>query len=153
MIPASDRKRFYADLLERAVWTFLQAFAGVLVADGALSGVDLPISAKLTAAAVAGVVAVGKALVLGQLVGNQGTASTLPKALDPATKPAVDDSPPVVGEDGRTLLATLGIVLIVIGVAALALTLLDVVAVSPIGALLVAGLGGVLLLVDGSSRR
>lgn len=81
---ASDRKRFYADLMERAFWTFVQAFLGIWSVAGFDFNYDI-----LKSAAVAAVIAAIKAQIVGRTVGNEGTASTLPEGLDPATPPPV----------------------------------------------------------------
>lgn len=88
-MPKSNRKRFYADLLERSGWTFVEAFAGIWLAQGFDFNLDI-----LESAAYAGLIAVVKAQVLGRRAGNEGTASTLPADLDPATPPPVDPDQP-----------------------------------------------------------
>lgn len=66
-------RRQYADLAERAGWTFVQAAVAVaLVTDAGLR-------ATLVAAGTAGLIAVGKALVAFRLGGP--TAATLPADL------------------------------------------------------------------------
>lgn len=82
---ASDRKRFYADLIERAGWTFAQAFVGIW----AVAGFDFDIDV-VKAAALAALIAVVKAQIIGATTGNRGTASSLPSSLDPATPPPVE---------------------------------------------------------------
>jgi hypothetical protein len=69
--------RLYADLAERALWTFVQAFIGVLLAGGML---DLS-TGTLRAGAIAGIAAV-LALIKGvaaSRIGDPGTAATLPR--------------------------------------------------------------------------
>lgn len=67
---------FYADLAERSLWTFVQAFAAVWIVTGEFD------ATTLKAAAVAGVIAVVKALAASR-VGQHNSASTLPESLDP----------------------------------------------------------------------
>lgn len=65
-----NRKTFYLDLLERSVWTFVQAFAAQLIASGlefTQTITDLSIADKAAIAAVAGGVAVLKSLVANQM--------------------------------------------------------------------------------------
>lgn len=69
--------RFFADLAERTVATYVVAFLGLLLADG----VDLTNMALVKAAAVAAIPAgltVVKAAV-GSLIGDSATAAWLPR--------------------------------------------------------------------------
>lgn len=59
--------QFWKDTIERVFWTFLQAFAGALIADNVLSSVSLSFWHKLEIAAIAGVVAVLKAVAAGTI--------------------------------------------------------------------------------------
>ena len=82
-----NRQTFYLDLLERTIWTFIQSFAATLIASGldiATPITNLSIGEKASVAAVAGGVAVLKALVVNQLPWTaQNSASTLPAEVDP----------------------------------------------------------------------
>jgi len=72
----SSTKKFLLDLAERAGWTFIQAAAGIaIVSDG--FGVDV-----WKAAIVAGLLAVGKGIAAGTLVGKKKSAATLPADAD-----------------------------------------------------------------------
>jgi hypothetical protein len=70
--------RVYLDIAERALWTFLQAFIGVLIAGDM---VDLS-SGTLRAGAIAGVAAVLALVksVAATRIGDPGSAATLPRA-------------------------------------------------------------------------
>jgi hypothetical protein len=68
-------KKFYLDMLERVVWTFIQGFLAVWIVTGDLDGETLKV------AAVAGAVSVAKCLLATQ-VGAGNTASTLPAGPD-----------------------------------------------------------------------
>lgn len=76
-------KRLIADIAERAFWTYVQAFATLLIASGiAVDGfVDLSLVAKAAVAAIAPVLSVVKGVAASQ-VGAKGTASSLPAHLD-----------------------------------------------------------------------
>lgn len=76
---SDSRKKRYADAAERIVWTFVQAFAGSIVALGLDDVVN-----SLKISAVAGALSAAKSLA-GWKIGNDDTSSTLPKSLDPAT--------------------------------------------------------------------
>lgn len=72
------RKEFYFDLLERSGWTFVQGFAAEWIISGTFDARGLKFGA------VAGAIAVGKALVAAKLPWTaKDTASTLPADLDP----------------------------------------------------------------------
>ncbi len=75
--PAVATARLYADVAERAFWTFLQAFLGVLLAGDML---DLS-SGTLRAAAIAGFAALLSLVksVAATHVGDPGTAAVLPR--------------------------------------------------------------------------
>ncbi|MEU0102385.1 hypothetical protein [Streptomyces sp. NPDC006267] len=66
------------DLAERSAWTGAQAALGLAVVELA----DVPV---WWAAPVALALASAKSWVAGRLIGRPGTASTLPRAKDPAT--------------------------------------------------------------------
>ncbi len=70
-----SRRQFYADLGERALWTFLQAAGAVWLVT---SSFDLQ---SLQVAALAGVASVIKSLVATQ-IGAPNTAATLPVGTD-----------------------------------------------------------------------
>lgn len=67
-----DKKRFYFDLIERTVWTFIQALVGTWLALGADLNLDV-----LKAAAIAAGLAVVKGVAATQ-IGSPDTAATLP---------------------------------------------------------------------------
>lgn len=81
----NSRKGFYFDLLERAIWTFVQAFSAVLIASGIdLAATDASLGEKATMAAIAGGIAVLKSLAVNKLPWTaQDSASTLPETVDP----------------------------------------------------------------------
>jgi hypothetical protein len=84
MATAAIRKTL-ADIAERAVLTYAEAFLGLLLAAGTTSIVDL---STLQSAAVAAIPA-GLAIVkgaIGTLLGRAGTASWLPADADPASQ-------------------------------------------------------------------
>lgn len=87
-----NKAAFYLDLLERSVWTFIQAFAAQLIASGIdLAGTDLSIGQKASVAAIGGAIAVLKALAVNRLPWTAvDSASTLPEAQDPP----VEEPPP-----------------------------------------------------------
>lgn len=80
------RRAFYADLLERTGWTFVQSFfAAWIVLDVEPFSGD-----ALKVAAVAAVIAVGKSLIANQLPWTaHGSASTLPAEQDPPVRKRV----------------------------------------------------------------
>lgn len=72
----SDRRKvYYADLVERVVWTFIQGFAAAWVVMGDLS------TESLYVGLVAGLVSLAKG-VLGTRVGDPNSAATLPSPPD-----------------------------------------------------------------------
>ena len=76
-------RKFWADLLERAFWTFGETFFGVLIADSLVDRVSVSIWGELSAALIAGFIAAGKAIFIGRNVGNSESASTLPAGTEP----------------------------------------------------------------------
>lgn len=73
----TNKKLFYLDLLERVVWTFIQAAAG--------AALDLLVTGEITfrAVAIAGVIALLKGLVATK-IGSPNSAATLPSPPDVA---------------------------------------------------------------------
>lgn len=69
------KTKFYADLLERVLWTFVQGFAAMWIVTGDLDAETLKV------ALVAGGVAVAKCMLATQ-IGADNTASTLPQTTD-----------------------------------------------------------------------
>lgn len=71
-------KAFLLDMAERSVWTFIQVTGGLLFADGTGAvPMEMPFGEKLKIAAIAGLIAVGKAIMASQ-IGNSNTAQALP---------------------------------------------------------------------------
>ena len=68
-------KKFYADLVERVIWTALQGFSAEWIVTSSLDEQSFQV------ALVAGLVAVAKCLVATR-IGAPNTASTLPVATD-----------------------------------------------------------------------
>lgn len=97
-----SRPKFYADLLERSGWTFVQAFAAQLIASGLdIAGpvTRLSIGQKAAVAAIAGAVAVAKSLIAPQLPWTAtNSASVLPETLDP---PAPQEPDPIPSRPAR----------------------------------------------------
>lgn len=92
-----SRRTFYLDLIERTVWTFLQAFAAQLIASGIEISdaiTNMSIGDKAMVSVVAGGVAVLKSLVANQLPWTaQNSASSLPEGVDPPAGEAGDVTP------------------------------------------------------------
>lgn len=71
-----------ADILERAIWTFVQTFAGVLLASNVLDLVVIQSAAQIAlTASIASLLSLLKNLASTQL--GLGSASTLPRHLEP----------------------------------------------------------------------
>lgn len=70
-----NRKEFYLDLLERALWTFVQGFAAAWLVTSELT------TAALMVGVVGGLISVAKSIVA-KGVGDKESASTLPKSKD-----------------------------------------------------------------------
>jgi hypothetical protein len=75
-------KKLFLDLVERAVWTFLQAGLGVFVLADSFDA-NLDNAEKAAMAGLAAVIALVKGVVASR-VGDTGTAATLPATADPA---------------------------------------------------------------------
>ena len=75
---------YLLDVGERAFWTFLQTFLGLLVVGGWFDVANITDVSILQSAAVGGAAAVLSLLkgVAGSFVGNGDSAATLPKSLD-----------------------------------------------------------------------
>lgn len=118
---AQRRERFYADLAERVVWTFIETVIGAVLAAQAFD------AQVWKAAAYSGGLAALKALTLAQLGGNKGTASTLPAHLDPATPPGTAPDSSVLGDGGQAgvneLMSILGAGLVLLGAIGLVIAL------------------------------
>lgn len=71
----TTRKQFYADLGERAAWTFVQGALAEWIVTSSLDSVSLQV------ALVAGAVSVAKSLLATQ-IGAPNTAATLPVTTD-----------------------------------------------------------------------
>lgn len=54
--------QFWKDTVERVFWTFIQAFAATLISDNLLTSINLSFAHKLELAAIAGGLAVLKAV-------------------------------------------------------------------------------------------
>lgn len=121
MKPISHLK-FWADLLERSVASFIAGFAGSYIAAGAVGSVqDLPVTARLSIGASAGLFSVMKALAAVRLPWTaENSASTLPEKLDPPAPPpklAVAKRAPrkrVTRDDGQSLVQVLTAVALVL---------------------------------------
>lgn len=87
----TSRKRFYLDLLERSIWTFVEVFAMTLTVDSASSDLHVSLSTKLVMAATAGGYAVLKALGASR-IGSRNSASTLSAVTEPSDPVPVDPS-------------------------------------------------------------
>lgn len=75
------KPKYLLDLLERAVWTYLEAFVGLLIAGGVFSAAGV---VDIGAAEAAAVAAVPTALAVikggfAKLIGNNDSASTAPR--------------------------------------------------------------------------
>ena len=84
MATPSSARKLLADIAERTVLTYVEAFLGLLLASGTTDVVTL---SALEAAAIAAIPA-GLAVVkgaVGSLIGRAGTASWLPTRRDPAS--------------------------------------------------------------------
>jgi hypothetical protein len=75
-------KKLFLDLLERAAWTFAQAFLALFLFTGELD-TDIDTAKKAAVAGIAAVIALAKGVVASR-VGDHGTAATLPASTDPA---------------------------------------------------------------------
>ncbi|WNM34965.1 hypothetical protein RKE30_33630 [Streptomyces sp. Li-HN-5-11] len=84
MATANRARKLLADIAERAVLTYVEAFLGLLLAAGTTSVVSLSALESAAIAAVPAGLAVVKGAV-GSLLGRAGTASWLPARSDPAS--------------------------------------------------------------------
>jgi hypothetical protein len=71
----NSRKVYYADLLERVLWTFIQGFAAAWIVIGDLGAESLYVGL------VAGLVSVAKGVVA-KSIGSSNSAATLPSPPD-----------------------------------------------------------------------
>lgn len=69
------RRKFYIDLIERVLWTFLQTFAATLLVDANSGDLQIDLGTKLVVAATAGLASVLKG-VAASTIGNKDSAST-----------------------------------------------------------------------------
>ncbi|MGW2886395.1 hypothetical protein ACWDDN_13760 [Streptomyces griseoruber] len=76
--------KLIADIAERAVLTYVEAFLGLLLASGATNVVALSALESAAVAAIPAGLAVVKGAA-GSLLGRAGTASWLPAGSDPAS--------------------------------------------------------------------
>ena len=76
--------KLLADIAERAVLTYVEAFLGLLLASGTTNVVNLSALESAAIAAIPAGLAVVKGAV-GSLLGRPGTASWLPTRSDPAS--------------------------------------------------------------------
>jgi hypothetical protein len=84
MSTTTRTRKFAADIAERTVLTYLEAFLGLLLAAGTTNLVDLSVLESAAVAAIPAGLAVAKGAV-GILLGRQGTASWLPASADPTS--------------------------------------------------------------------
>jgi hypothetical protein len=80
----SSTPKLLADIAERSVLTYIEAFLGLLLASGTTDLVDLSTLQSAAVAALPAALAVVKGAV-GTLLGRSGTASWLPARTDPAS--------------------------------------------------------------------
>lgn len=137
------RKRFYADLLERVLWTFVQAFGATYLVDAA-AVVGLDGGDKVKIALTAAGLAVLKCLGATQ-IGAGNTAATLPEAKD---TPDQDHRSMPEGDGGEGALGLVGLVLLLGAAGVAVLILAGVVTASYIACAVVGFIGLLLLLVD-----
>lgn len=79
----NDKKRFYLDLLERSVWSFVGAFASALTADSWTGG-TIPDNVKVRFALGTAVFSVLKGFGANKLPWTaEDSASSLPASVDP----------------------------------------------------------------------
>ena len=91
----AQRRRYWIDLVERVVWTFIEAFVAVVIASGIfeqnhfdLSKTDLmSLAAKAALAGIAAVLALVKGLGA-KFIGARNTAATLPPYEDTPLPPS-----------------------------------------------------------------
>lgn len=95
----TNRKQFYAALLERVAWAFVLTLFGTGAVDKFASDVKMPLTAKLGAALFAAIAGTVKNFA-GSAIGNGQTPSWLPETLDPATPPVGDPDVNAVVDSG-----------------------------------------------------
>src|SRR5690348_11617931 len=90
----AQRRRYWIDLTERVVWTFIEAFLAVVIASGVFTGhYDLhrtsllSLASKAAIAGLAAVVALVKGLIA-KFIGARNTAATLPPYEDTPLPPS-----------------------------------------------------------------
>ena len=78
----------YVDLLDRFIWTFIQAFIGFELADALFNNLDASWSEKLGVAAIAALLSAGKTVVA-QNIGQSPAGDALPgvSTLEPVPPP------------------------------------------------------------------
>lgn len=84
MATATGTPKLLADIAERTVLTYAEAFLGLLLATATTDIVDLSTLQSAAIAAIPAGLAVAKGAV-GTLLGRAGTASWLPARTDPAS--------------------------------------------------------------------
>ncbi|MGW7237058.1 holin [Streptomyces sp. NPDC054804] len=84
MVTSTRTPKLLADIAERAVLTYVEAFLGLLLASGTTNVVNLSTLESAAIAAIPAGLAVAKGAV-GSLLGRAGTASWLPADSDPAS--------------------------------------------------------------------
>ncbi|MFJ2342360.1 hypothetical protein [Streptomyces antimycoticus] len=82
MATTSSAPKLFADIAERAVLTYVEAFLGLLLASGATNVIALSTLESAAIAAIPAGLAVVKGAI-GSLLGRAGTASWLPAKSDP----------------------------------------------------------------------
>ncbi|MGI5401952.1 holin [Streptomyces sp. CA-135486] len=84
MVAINNTPKLLADITERAVLTYVEAFLGILLAAGTTNVITLSAFESAGIAAIPAGLAVVKGAV-GSLLGRSGTASWLPAKSDPAS--------------------------------------------------------------------
>ncbi|MER6077015.1 hypothetical protein [Streptomyces sp. NPDC001833] len=84
MATSTRTPKLLADIAERAVLTYVEAFLGLLLASGTSNAINLSTLESAAIAAIPAGLAVAKGAV-GSLLGRAGTASWLPADSDPAS--------------------------------------------------------------------
>ncbi|MEV0735423.1 hypothetical protein AB0I51_05535 [Streptomyces sp. NPDC050549] len=84
MATAKSTRKLLADIAERSVLTYVEAFLALLLASGTTDIVNLSTLESAAIAAIPAGLAVAKGAV-GSLLGRSGTASWLPARTDPAS--------------------------------------------------------------------
>ncbi|MDO0927246.1 hypothetical protein QQY24_18165 [Streptomyces sp. TG1A-8] len=88
MAPNNSARKLFADVTERTVPAYVEAFLGLLLASGTTALIHLSTVLSAAVAAIPAGLAVAKGAV-GTLLGRTGTASWLPAKTDPASTPVV----------------------------------------------------------------